>query len=503
MRHLSCLLCILIPGGLFVGGLLAAAEPPAPAKRPNILVIMSDEHHAGIMGCAGNPYIRTPNLDAIAARGVRFDAHYCSSPICTPARQSFVLGKYVSHHNVWGNTAGAPDSWPSLPRVMNAAGYQSYLIGKMHFKGGATYGYDGLQAGKEKYAGDQRPDPAPKARTRPRPGVFVDNGLALNGEFDRAGEVEDLMGFIDVDRRQAAVKFLTERAAGERPFFLTVGLIAPHYPLTAPKELIDRYTGVVPQPMLPPGYLDTLPLNYKHLRNARKLEAVSDDLARRAITGYYARLEWMDQQVGEILKALRESPFAEDTVVIYTTDHGENLGEHGLWWKNCMYDCAARVPLLVSWPRRWAGGQSRAGACSVVDLVQTIAAVGGAKPPEDWDGRSLLSYLDDGASPWRDLAVCEYYSEYIASGISMIRAGSWKYVYHTAADATHPAQRELYDLRADPGELVNLAGDPQHAARITAMHAQLVAEVGEDPEQTEQRYRRGAIPTSPQGVGAP
>jgi choline-sulfatase len=176
-------------------------------------------------------------------------------------------------------------------------------------------------------------------------------------------------------------------------------------------------------------------------------------------------------------------------VVIYTTDHGENIGEHGLWWKNALYDQAARVPLIVSYPARWPGGQRRAGACSLVDVVQTIAEVGGASTPSDWNGDSLVPWLERPNSPWKDRAVSEYYAHNIASGYAMIRSGHYKYVYHTAPDAEHPAQRELYDLQADPGEFHNLADRPGQKALIEKLHAALVKELGEDPEATEKRCR--------------
>jgi choline-sulfatase len=176
-------------------------------------------------------------------------------------------------------------------------------------------------------------------------------------------------------------------------------------------------------------------------------------------------------------------------VVIYTTDHGENMGEHGLWWKNCMYQNASRIPLIVSWPARWKGGQRRTAACSLVDVVQTIAELGGAHVPEDWNGDSMLRWLDVPKMQWKDRAVSEYYAHNIASGYAMIRMGKYKYVYHTAADPAHPAEQELYDLQADPDEFNNLAGRAEYRERLAAMHKALVAEIGEDPDQTEQRCR--------------
>lgn len=497
LLSMMCWMIFLIPPPLRAAG----------ARPPNIIVIMTDEHNAGVMGCAGDKIARTPNLDALASRGVRFDAHYCASPICTPSRQSFTTGKYVSGHHVWNNTPGVPEGTPSLARIMNAAGYESYLNGKMHYKGGMTHGYQIISEksgrvipGQEAGASVARRNHAVvavKPRKRLEAGQFPDHGPDLGEEFDHAGGAEDMDSFVDAVRREHAVRFLQERHADAMPFFLTIGFIAPHYPLVAPPEYLEHFKDKVPFPEVPAGYVETLPLNYRHLRNDRKFERVPVAVAKKALEGYYARVEWIDHQIGQVLEALAKSKFAENTIVIYTSDHGENLGEHGLWWKNCMFDSGVRVPLIVSWPARWKGGQHRAGACGVVDLVQTIAAIGGATVPGDWKGRSMLPWLDDGAAPWRDVAVSEYFASYVASGFVMIRQGDWKYVYHTRADERHGPERELYNLREDPGELRNLAGREENAPRMEAMHKALVEETGEDPETTEARWRAGATPEVP------
>jgi choline-sulfatase len=165
------------------------------------------------------------------------------------------------------------------------------------------------------------------------------------------------------------------------------------------------------------------------------------------------------------------------------------MGEHGMWWKNCMYDHSAKVPLIVSFPARWKGGQRRTKACSLVDVVQTIAELGGADVPDDWDGDSMVQWLDKPDAKWKDMAVSEYYAHNIASGYSMIRMGRFKYVYHTAPDEKHPVERELYDMQADPGEFKNLANDPKYKSRIEKMHSALIKQVGEHPDKTEIRCR--------------
>lgn len=187
---------------------------------------------------------------------------------------------------------------------------------------------------------------------------------------------------------------------------------------------------------------------------------------------------------GRVIVALRSRPeVAENTILIYSSDHGENMGEHGMWWKNCMFEQSSRVPLVISSPKRWSGGQRRMGASSHVDLVQTVAEMARAHTPDDWNGKSMLHWIDDGTAVWKDQAVTEYYAHNTASGYVMMRSGNWKYVYHTGAE------RELYDLSADPGEFTDLASLPEHKPRIDAMHKARVNEVGADPDEIEERSR--------------
>jgi choline-sulfatase len=466
----------------FAAGLPARAVDAKRPQQPNIIVIMSDEHNASVLGCYGNKIIRTPNLDGLAAKGVVFESCYCSSPLCVPSRLSFTSGKYVSRVSAWNNNCKLPADTPSLPRILNAAGYESFLCGKMHYDASCRYGFTeiGGNMNRSHMNGTGSRRPADKLTQAP----------GYSGRFEdfHAG---DKSGPLDHDRAVTAgtLEFLKERKAGDKPFFLLVGYLTPHFPLIVPEPYWDHYRDKVAMPVIPEGFLDTLPLNYQHLRVGFHYEKVPPDIVKKGRELYYGLTEWMDNEAGKVLTTLAASAAASNTVIIYTADHGENLGEHGLWWKNNMYNQAARVPLIVSYPPRWSGGQRRAGACGLVDVVQTIAELGGAKIPADWNGASLVPLLDRPDAPWKDRAVCEYYAHDIASGFAMIRSGQYKYVYHTAADATHPAQRELYNLNADPGEFHNLAAQPEQKERIQTLHALLVQEIGEDPEKTEQRCR--------------
>jgi choline-sulfatase len=466
---------------------LGAAQAPAAPKtprRPNILFIISDEHNARVTGCYGNRTVRTPHLDSLAADGVAFECAYTNSPLCVPARLAFTSGKYISRTGGWNNSCWLPSpEYPSIARAMTAAGYESFLCGKMHYDATCRYGFTELGGsmnnGHMTGRGGRRRADDTSANTKVRDARFADF---------RTAERSPVMNH---DRRVTAgvLDFLAKRQATEKPFFLVAGYLAPHFPLIVPDGFYEPYKGKIAMPELPPGHVAAQPLNYQHLRRGFGVVETDPALVRKGRELYYGLTQWVDAQVGEVLAALRKSRVADSTVVIYTTDHGENMGEHALWWKNCMYEHAARVPLIVRWPDRWTGGQRRTGACSLVDVVKTIAELGGANVPDDWNGQSLAGWMDNPQTKWRDLAVSEYYAHNIASGYAMLRTGNFKYVYHTPADDKHPAERELYDLAADPNEFTNLARQPDQKARIEALHAALVKELGRDPDETERRCR--------------
>ncbi|MBI4873633.1 MAG: sulfatase-like hydrolase/transferase [Acidobacteria bacterium] len=453
-------------------------------KPPNILLICSDEHNHRVAGCYGNRLARTPNLDRIAARGVTFESAYTASPLCVPARLALTAGKHIHRIGAWNNSCRLPgDDYPSLPHALNAAGYESYLCGKQHYDARHRYGFTEL-------GGNMNNSQMTGRGNRREAGDETVNEKAGRARFDefRAGEDSTV---ISHDRKVTAgvLDFLAKRGRGDKPFFLFAGYLAPHFPLTVPERFWAPYRGRIAMPNIPAGHLESLPLNYKHLRRGFGIPVAGEDTIRRGRELYYGFTEWVDNEIGKVLAALGRSPLAENTVIVYTTDHGENMGEHGLWWKNCMYENAAHVPMIVCWPKRWSGGQRRRGACSHLDLVRTVADIGGARMPENADGHSMLGWLDDAQRPWRDLAVSQYYAHNIASGYAMIRSGDWKYVYHCAPDQRHAAERELYNLASDPGEFQNLAKGSSERPRIEKMHAMLVRELGEDPEETERRCR--------------
>jgi choline-sulfatase len=455
--------------------------------RPNILLIMSDEHDPGVMGCYGDKLGATPHLDQLASNGIVFDNAYCNSPLCVPSRLSFTSGRYVSRVGAWNNHCRLPsDDSPSLAHALNAAGYQSFLCGKQHYDKRHSYGFQRLvpgidnhtmtgQGGFRRAADDFTPDKESwHQRARDIRTGGLDDSYVLRQ---------------DIPVLHTARGFLQARSPQDAPFFLMAGFIAPHFPLIVPESLHRQFAGRVPMPNLPEDFVERLPRNYRHLRAGFGLTEADEATTRYGRELYWALVHWVDGLVGQLLASLEQSRVADNTVVIYTSDHGENKGDHGLWWKNSMHEQSARVPLLVSWPKRWAGGQRRASVCSLVDVVRTLLDLGKAGDDGVWDGDSLLPVLDDHGAPWKNTALSEYYGHNIASGYTLFRKDHWKYVYHTAPDDQHPPEYELYDLTADPGEWNNLANDPVQRARRDRLHQAMLETLGESPDAIEARCR--------------
>jgi len=462
-------------------------------KSPNILLIMSDEHNANLMGCANDPYISTPNLDRLADKGILFSNCYCNSPLCCPSRLSFTAGKYVSRIDGWGNTCMLESNdVPSIASTMKDAGYDAYLCGKMHYDKTRDYNFD--LYGSLKYEFYHKTGFGESGGGRRNP----DDLDPLQGISSRIEEMKPGESWIHRHDRSVAtdtIRFLENRRPDDKPFFFMSGFLAPHFPLIVPEEYLAKYRGKIPLPELPEENDKNLPLNYKHLQIGFNVENLDDETVTKARELYYGLTDWFDGQVGSVLDALEDSSLRDNTIVIYTSDHGEMMGEHGLWWKNCMYEGAAKVPLIVSWPERWAGGQRRTEVCSLLDVVQTVLDLGGARTPGDWDGDSLRGVLDGKQKDWKNEAVSEYYGHHVASGYVMLRKDNFKYVYHTKPGDSHPAEQELYDLDRDPDEHHNLAGLPAYQTIMDGLQQSLLSQLPEHPEETEKRcredYRKG------------
>ncbi len=476
------------------------------ATRPNILILMTDEHSPQWSAPYGNRLVHTPALDRLAAAGITMDNAYCNSPLCVPSRMSFMTGRYVHRIGAWDNGSVLPSDAVTWAHRFAAAGYRTAIAGKMHFQGlDQWHGFQSRLVPEIHGAGPLGAVPpwrAPRGATDP---ARSGGGGGARQRILGAGPGRGHGVAYDEAVRDASVAFLRQRAAGPgaSPFVLCASFISPHFPLLAPTDDFNRYWPDVPMPQLPRG---AHPF-YDRLLDHFDLRGLQAEQVRRARAAYFGLVTFVDRLIGEVLDTLESSGLAEDTLVVYTADHGEMLGEHDLWWKCCFYEHASRVPMLLRWPGRLPAGQRRAEVCSLVDLVATLLSYAGlpAGGPDDpagpLDGDSLADVLTPtgvgGAAAWKNEAFSEYHAHASAHPMRMVRRGRFKLNYVLDEPC------ELYDLEADPGETRNLA----ELAEYAGVRAQLTHRVlaGWPARRLEHRLREDhrARPLLAAGRGRP
>jgi choline-sulfatase len=432
------------------------------AARPNVLLIMADQLAAGWLPAYGHEIVHAPNLTALAERGLTFDAAYCPSPLCAPSRSAMLTGRLPSRIGVFDNAAELPASVPTVAHRLRAAGYQTCLAGKMHF-----VGPDQLHGFEERLTSDIYPaglDWTPDWR------LPVDERLPWYHAMEsvlRPGVCEASMQ-TDYDGEVAfrAVRKLFDLARYRRdePFFLVASFTHPHDPWEIGRRYWELYDpGAIEVPGPAPA-ADPHSGRLRQMCGADEVELTASQV-RAARHAYYAAISYLDERIGELLTALRAAGLEERTIVIFTADHGEMLGERGLWYKMTFFEPAARVPLIVRAPGGPAGAQV-AEPVSLLDLAPTLGELAG-DGDGDFDGASLMPWLRGAGRP-RHVAA-EYLAEGVTAPAVMVRRGRFKLVCCPG----DPDQ--LYDLETDPQERVNLAGGGDH----DAVHGSLRAAVAD------------------------
>ena len=432
-------------------------------RSPNILLVMADQLPASALAAYGNTQVDAPNLARLAAGGTVFESAYCMSPLCAPSRFSMLAGRLPSRIGAWDNAAELPSATPTLIHSFRAAGYRTALSGKMHF-----VGPDQLHGFEERLTTDVYPsnyDWTPDWRLGAgERASWYHNMSSVTGAGIR--EVAEQTDFDD-EACYRAVQWLRHYSmAAAEPFLLTVSFTNPHDPWDVRSEYWDRYrTDELDLPLVPqidPGDADPHSLRLREMFGA-DAERLTDQQIRRARHGYYGAVSYLDARVGEVLDALDRNGLADDTIVVFTADHGEMLGEHGLWYKMTFLDGGARVPLLIRRPGADPGRVP--GPVSHLDLAPTLLELAGVDPGEArFDGTSLLPSLD-GSGPTPEVVRGEYFAEGVCSPMVMLRERSLKYI-RCEGDPD-----QLFDLEADPLELVNLAGDPRHADTLDRLRS--------------------------------
>jgi choline-sulfatase len=444
----------------------------------NLLIIMSDEHNPKMLGCAGHPIVETPNLDRLAASGVRFNSAYCTSPVCIPARASFAVGKYIFQIGHADNADAYDGETPSWHHKLRDRGHQVVSIGKLHFrKNDEDHGFSEeivpmhTIEGKGDLMGLVRSD------LPVRKGAYKMAELAGPGESQYTFYDREIAARAQVWLREEAAKF------NGKPWVLFVSFVAPHFPLTAPPQHYYKYFDQdLPRPKLyahderpmHPALVDYRgSFNYDDYFDEAKL--------KKALSGYYGLCSFLDENIGLVLDALNESGLADNTQVIYTSDHGDSMGSRGMWGKSSMFEEAASVPLIIAGPGIPVGKVVDTPTSHVDVYPFILEAVGAVEQGlmAGFPGVSLNA-LVAGVKPERNVLV-EYHGMGSTTGAFMIRHQQYKYVFYV----NYPPQ--LFDLKADPEELTDLAADPAYAEVLKECHQHLTVMC--DPVEVDARVK--------------
>lgn len=436
---------------------------------------MADAHRADCLGVSGHPVVQTPNLDAVAAAGVRFDRAYSACPVCVPARRTLLTGQRARTHGVFDDI-DAPLSGPTLPGELARAGYQTHLVGKLHlWPRRARYGFqsmdwaDGPRAGIDN---DYQRFLLREGVTQPR--ASDAHGVGGNAWTARPWHLDERLHFTNwcADR---ALDFL-ERRDPTCPFFLHLSFFHPHQPLTPPRFYYDRYMAMGED--LPEPYVGEWARVFDGPTRGTSLDSMrvslEPALMRQYRAAYYAAINHIDDQVARVLARL-----PRETIVLFLSDHGEMLGDHQWTRKRNAFEASARIPFFIRYPESMEISQQRmlSQPVELMDVMPTLLDAVGLPVPATVEGRSLLPLLRGGVE-WREYlrGECAGIPE-MKSGMQFVTDGAWKYIWFPGAGIEH-----LFHLAEDPREMADLAADPRHDAQLRRWRAILVQELAGRPE---------------------
>ncbi|MEL7466370.1 MAG: choline-sulfatase [Pseudomonadota bacterium] len=435
------------------------------SDRPNIVLIMADQLSPQFTGAYGHPLVKTPNIDALAARGARFDAAYCNAPLCAPSRFSFMSGQLVTRIAAYDNASEFPATVPTFAHYLRTAGYRTCLSGKMHF-----VGPDQLHGFEERVTTDIYPSDHAWTPDWELPDERIDKWYHNMESVVEAGcaattfqiEYDEETAFF---ARRKIFEYAMEKTL---PYCMVVSFIHPHDPYVARPEWWNLYSD--DKIDMPDSDAPADPHTTRVMKGiGADVVIPTDQEVRNARRAYYANTSYFDSKVGEIVKALEESRQLDNTVVIVTADHGDMLGERGLWYKMNFFEHSARVPFVVAGPGVKQGVIGE--PVSLVDILPTFTEIGGVEAEMGMpiDGRSLWPLATGAADdkPDEGEAIGEYCAECASHPVFMIRRGRFKLIW---CDVDPP---QLYDVVADPMEKVNLASDPAHAETLARFEAEV------------------------------
>lgn len=471
---------------VFAAGARATGAAPSATRRPNVLHIISDDL-CNRLGCYGDPMVKSPGIDRLAAQGVTFDQAYCQFPLCNPSRASLMTGLRPDTIKVYENQTHFREVVPdavTIAQSFQRAGYRVARVGKIyHYGVPRQIGTDGLD------------DPASWERVYNPRGRDIDDKALIKvlqaGEDGKSRtvtgkELTDMGGTLSwlaadgVDAEQtdgigaaAAIGMLEEYAREDKPFYLAVGFYRPHTPYLAPRRYFDMYPlESIRVPEVPPNLKDLFPSPALATQKPAQI-AMDDALRREAIQAYFASTSFMDAQVGLLLDALKRLGLDGNTIVVFHSDHGYHLGEKNLWQKMTLFEESARVPLIVSVPGNMANGTRCTRPVELVSLHKTLTDLCGINADSKTEGHSLRPLIEKPNAGW-DHAAFTQVARKVGDNTMMgrsVRTERWRY---TEWDHGY-AGVELYDHENDPHEMRNLKNDPKHEQTLLKMREVLRA----------------------------
>lgn len=478
-------------------------------RKPNVLIIMTDEHRPDLMTCAGRSTVPTPHLDRIAERGVRFENAYCSNPVCAPSRMSMMSGLYSHNTGVVDNLATLDWRMNTMPHHFAANDYLTALIGKMHFSTAHNHGFEYYMSINDwlMYLGPKVGLYANEIANHTICPRYLETAADFGSGFPDLEDIWDTIGpwasqvehweyddvaskmdacdHLDMFVARETVKFL--RKYQDQPFFAVASFMKPHCPNYPPREYAARYP--VESMELPPiGDISRYPNRIQ--RNIESYQNFGEQKLKATRAGYLGNLAFVDDCIGKVYDELESLGLLDNTIVVYTSDHGDMDGDHGLYAKFTLYEPSAKVPMIVSWPRTLPEGEVSRALVEQIGLWPTLSDLAGltmpqstcrlpfAGAPDRFDG---VSFAQQAGSPHSDGAAVAFSEFAINSPVAqyMARGPRFKYIH-----SDEPGDNELYDLEADPNESINRIDDPALEGQIDVLKEAL----GEFRDRSKRRY---------------
>jgi len=448
--------------------LLLARKTAAP--RLNVLFIASDDLR-NALGCYGHPIVKSPHIDGLAARGVRFDRAYCQFPLCGPSRTSMLSGLRPDSTRIWANEIAIRDTVPdalTLPQLFRLNGYHSVRLGKMYHMN--VPGSVGANNWDDPPSWDVAISPPGLEHKTPGEGRNVTPHIGEGGAFHWIAFKGEGKHQADDRAAEQAVEVIHQHR--DQPFFLGLGFLRPHVPHVAPERFFDLYPLEKMNLVVnPPNDLAHIPQASEIAINTRANDmGMNDRDKREALRGYYATISYLDWQVGRVLEALERAGQASRTAIVFWSDHGWHLGEHHRWQKRSLFEESARVPLIVAAPGRRARGASSRALVELIDVYPTVAELCGLKLPPHLEGQSFVPLLDNPARAWKTAAFTQVSAPQGIVGRA-VRTDRYRYIRW---EGPYPDE-ELYDHQTAPDEHTNLARDASQAALVKQQRAVLDA----------------------------